>query len=273
MLTCRVPFASEWWEPESRAGVGLLHHMNPTRVGYIRSTMRACGLAGGASGGSSMHARARAPLTGLRMLDVGCGGGILSESLARLGASVTAIDPAAANIGVARAHAALDPLTSGIDYRCCAVEQLAEQRQDSATGDGTREGSCEDGLFDAICALEVIEHVNEPSRALFLSSMCSMLRPGGVLFLSTLNRTQKAFALAVFGAERVARLLPAGTHDWNKFCTPDELRQALATHALQVQDVSGIVFRPSVHGLKFSIDPNDIDVNFILHARKEVDAV
>eukprot|EP00937_MAST-01D_sp_MAST-1D-sp2_P002635 g2635.t1 len=210
---------------------------------------------------ATMRGTARASVSasaiaGMRVLDVGCGGGILSESLARLGAEVTAIDPAEANIRVAREHSAADPLTSGIDYRACAVEELA-----AAAG--------ERGSFDAVAALEVIEHVAPAARPLFLQSIAALLRPGGLLFMSTLNRTWKAYALAVFGAERVAGLLPAGTHEWAKFCTPEELDAALQRLSLDVEGLNGIVFEPSVHGLQWRLDADDVECNFILHARKQ----
>ena len=255
--------ASEWWDPSSRAGVALLHRMNPTRVRYIRRVLRA--------GAAADATAAAAPLHGLRLLDVGCGGGILAESLARLGATVTAIDPAAANVAAARAHAAHDPRTRGITYEACAIEEHARALAGTGTGTGTGDGDGGAAPYDAVVALEVIEHVPPSARGVFLESIARVLKPGGTLVLSTLNRTHKAFALAVFGAERVAGLLPPGTHDWDRFVTPEEADAALAAVGLEVQDVSGILFRPSLSaglGLDFELDDSDIDVNYILHATK-----
>ena len=177
------------------------------------------------------------------VLDVGCGGGLVAEPLARLGAEVTGIDPAPENIEAAKAHAQ----GAGLDiaYRSATAEALA------------REG----GAFDAVLLLEVVEHV--PDVPLFLKSVASLVKPGGVMILSTLNRTIKAYALAIIGAELILRWLPAGTHDWNRFVTPEELRAALAAAGLTVSDMTGMVYNPLADEWRLS---QDTDVNYFATA-------
>jgi ubiquinone biosynthesis O-methyltransferase len=168
------------------------------------------------------------------MLDVGCGGGLLSESLARLGASVTGIDACRENVEIARAHAQIDPRVRGnTNYRCIPAEDLeAELRNEH--GDA--------GQFDIVCSLEVIEHVE--NKALFLSSLASLLRPGGLMFLSTMNRTPQSYAIAIVAAEYLTGMVPPGTHNWHKFPTPEELVKDLQPLQLETLDISGMVFTP-----------------------------
>jgi 2-polyprenyl-6-hydroxyphenyl methylase/3-demethylubiquinone-9 3-methyltransferase len=218
-----------WWDPKENPLIG----MNSIRVEYLLKQL------------------ADGSLKNKRALDVGCGGGLLSESLARLGANVTAIDPSEDLVEQARLHAQLDPRTRPIDYRGgWTVEELA---------------SSEDaGKFDVICCLEVIEHVTDIDS--ILSSMQSLLNPnGGKLFLSTLNRTFKSRAVAIAGAEYIMRYLPVGTHDWDKFKSPEEVRSLVDQHGLEQIDVHGMVLTsPPFQGRwNWKLDAHDTDINWI----------
>jgi 2-polyprenyl-6-hydroxyphenyl methylase/3-demethylubiquinone-9 3-methyltransferase len=200
--------AARWWDPNGP--MKPLHRMNPVRIGWIAERLaRAHGRKPGG-----------APLAGLKVLDVGCGAGLASEALARLGAEVTGMDAAPEALAAARAHAGAGGLV--IDYRQGGPEDLAGEA----------------GGFDAVVCLEVIEHVTE--RAAFLAALARAARPGGVVFLSTLNRTPRSFLLAKLGAEYLLRLLPVGTHDWRMFVTPAELGAALRKAGLRVADLAGL---------------------------------
>ncbi len=194
--------ARRWWD--EKGPQRALHELNPARLGYVAE---------------------RTTLRGARVLDVGCGGGLLSEALARSGAIVTALDLAPELIDVAKLHL----LESGlkVDYRLQSVESLAEEAA---------------GSFDAICCMEMLEHVPDP--AAILRACARLLKPGGRLFVSTLNRTPIAFAVAIVGAEYVAKLLPRGTHDYKSFIRPAELSAWLRAAELQLEDVSGLAYDP-----------------------------
>ncbi len=224
--------AAEWWNPSGKFGV--LHKFNPVRLGFIRDA---------AAQHFSRDARGERPFAGLRLLDIGCGGGLLSEPMARLGFDVVAADASDKNIKTASVHAAEQKLA--IDYRATTAEALA------ACGE----------RFDAILNMEVIEHVAD--LKLFLESCATMLKPEGLMFVATLNRTAKAFALAIVGAEYVLGWLPRGTHDWAKFVTPEELENALTGAGLRVAQTSGVVFNPLSGRWSLS---SDTDVNYMITA-------
>ena len=238
---------ADWWDKESKKGTGPLHAMNPARVDFIR-TRAAAHLKRDNEGALDQ-------IRGLDILDVGCGGGLLSESLARLGAKVVGIDPAEENVQVAKLHSEGDVSTQGISYENTTIEDLAASGRH----------------FDIVCSLEVIEHVENPLA--FIEACGSCLRPGGSLFLSTLNRSTKSYLLAILGAEHITGLVPVGTHDWSKFITPDEMRKMVSTVAA-VEEMSGIVFTPEIRGVtpslldKWKISATDLDVNYIVHATK-----
>jgi 2-polyprenyl-6-hydroxyphenyl methylase / 3-demethylubiquinone-9 3-methyltransferase len=226
--------AADWWNP--RGKMAPLHKFNPARLAYIRDEV--------------CRRFARDPkrldsLTGLRMLDIGCGGGLLSEPLARLGAEVLGADPSDTNIGVARLHAVEYGLA--IDYRATTAEAL------SAAGE----------RFDVVLAMEVVEHVADVN--LFVTLAASMVRPGGLMIVATLNRTLKSFALAIVGAEYVLRWLPPGTHQWDKFVTPNELEIALSLGGLRVIDRTGVAYDLLRDRWELSAD---MDVNYMLAAER-----
>ncbi|MEM6539386.1 MAG: bifunctional 2-polyprenyl-6-hydroxyphenol methylase/3-demethylubiquinol 3-O-methyltransferase UbiG, partial [Pseudomonadota bacterium] len=205
--------AAEWWDPNGK--FKPLHMMNPCRLDYITEQIAA---------EFDRDLTAREPFEGLRILDIGCGGGLLAEPMARLGADIIGADAGAENIAVAETHAREQGLT--IDYRHTTAEALAEAGE----------------TFDVILNMEVIEHVAEPS--VFLVACHALLKPGGLMVCSTLNRNAKSYALAVFGAEQILRWLPKGTHDWSKFITPDELYELLEKASLDPVDKKGFVFNP-----------------------------
>ena len=226
----------EWWDP--KGPMGQLHKFNPVRVGYICDTLARETAKGEVD-------PAGQPLAGFRILDLGSGGGILAESLAALGADMTGIDPAPNNIGVATRHAQTQGLS--IDYRCTTVDALAK------TSDA----------FDAVCVMEVVEHVRDVSG--FLRDCASLVKPGGLLFGATLNRTFKSYALAIVGAEYVLRWLPRGTHDWNKFVTPAEFNRYLAAAGLTPLAESGVVYNP--FGDRWHLSP-DMGCNYMVVAQR-----
>src|SRR5689334_12488432 len=226
--------AEQWWDP--RGKMAVLHKFNPIRLGYIRDA--ACKAFG-------RNARQLDCLKGLRILDIGCGGGVLSEPLARLGASVVGADPSERNIAVAKLHAGQSGLS--VDYRATTAEALADA--------GER--------FDIVLAMEVVEHVADLS--LFVRRCAEMVRPGGLMITATLNRTLKSFALAIVGAEYVLRWLPRGTHQWDKFVTPNELEAALERHGLVVLDETGVIYNLIADRWQIS---SDMDVNYMVTAEK-----
>ncbi|MEM1401022.1 MAG: bifunctional 2-polyprenyl-6-hydroxyphenol methylase/3-demethylubiquinol 3-O-methyltransferase UbiG [Pseudomonadota bacterium] len=228
--------ADQWWDP--RGKFAPLHAMNPTRIGYIRDAITGSDLA-------SPSASVARPLDGLRIADIGCGGGLLSEPLARMGATVFGADASQAAIAVARHHAAGQGLE--IDYRETTAEALAAEQA---------------GGFDVVTALEIVEHVADVDQ--FMAALATLLRPGGRLFLSTLNRTQKSFAVAIIGAEYIARLLPRGTHDWRRFLTPEELSDHAQKAGLVTEDTCGMVYLP-LSGWR--LDRRRLAVNYLLQAR------
>ena len=205
--------AKDWWDPQGP--MRALHKLNPVRLQYIRDT--ACRR----FGRDPKNPRC---LEGLTVLDVGCGGGVLSEPLARLGAAVTGLDPAPTNIAVARLHAERSGLA--IDYRDETIEAVSAGAE----------------KFDIVLAMEVVEHVADVQA--FVSACCAAVKPGGLLVMATINRTLRAFALAIVGAEYVLGWLPRGTHQWDKFVTPEELSAAIAAGGLAVSDRRGVVYNP-----------------------------
>ena len=228
--------AAEWWDPKGK--FAALHKFNPVRLAFIReqALLR-----------FGRDARARKPFEGLRLLDIGCGGGLLCEPMTRLGFQVTGVDASARNIGTAGTHAAEHGLE--IDYRASTAEDLLAQ--------GT-------APFDVILNMEVIEHVADPGE--YLRSCGRLLAPGGLMIVATLNRTLKAFALAKIGAEYVLRWVPAGTHDWSKFLRPDELRGFLAGETLAMQGPFGVSYDPL--GGRWARSP-DCDINYMMTVTRD----
>jgi 2-polyprenyl-6-hydroxyphenyl methylase / 3-demethylubiquinone-9 3-methyltransferase len=227
--------AADWWDP--RGPMAALHKFNPVRLGYIRDQ---------AAARFSRDPKKLDCLKGLRMLDIGCGGGILSEPLARLGAEMVGADPAEDNIAAARAHAEDEGVA--IDYRATTAEDLAEA--------GER--------FDAVLAMEVVEHVADVP--LFVATCAEMVKPGGMLIAATLNRTLKSCALAIVGAEYVLRWLPRGTHQWDKFVTPRELEAAVENTGLRVTGERGVIYNPLADRWQLS---SNMDVNYMLVAARD----
>jgi 2-polyprenyl-6-hydroxyphenyl methylase/3-demethylubiquinone-9 3-methyltransferase len=226
--------AAEWWD--QRGKMAPLHKLNPVRLGYIRDA--ACRRFG-------RDAKRIDSLDGLRVLDIGCGGGILSEPLARLGAAVVGADPSEENIAAANAHAAESGVA--VDYRATTAEAMADA--------GER--------FDIVLAMEVVEHVADVG--LFVKRCAEMVTPGGLMIAATINRTLKSFALAIVGAEYILRWLPRGTHRWDKFVTPNELEIALQTNGLRVIDDTGVIYNPLADRWQLS---SDTDVNYMLAAER-----
>lgn len=227
--------AAEWWDPAGK--FKPLHMLNPCRLDYITTQI---------AGQFGRDLAAPRPFEGLRLLDIGCGGGLLSEPMARLGATVVGADAAARNIPVAQVHAAQSGLQ--IDYRHCAAEDLA------AAGE----------QFDVILNMEVVEHVSDPLA--YLTACQTLLRAGGLMVCSTINRNPKSWVMAIFGAEVVMRWLPRGTHDWAKFITPDELYDLLRQASLTPVDRKGMVFNPV--GWSWSLSSRDLSVNYVTSSVK-----
>ncbi|KAL3638276.1 Hexaprenyldihydroxybenzoate methyltransferase, mitochondrial [Castilleja foliolosa] len=228
--------ADTWWDAEGP--FKPLHVMNPTRLAFIRSTL--C-----RHFGKDPHCTR--PFEGLKFVDVGSGGGILSEPLARMGATLTGVDAVEKNIKIAQLHADLDPLTSLIDYRCTTAEKLVEEQS----------------KFDAVLSLEVIEHVADPAE--FCKSLSELTSPGGATVISTINRSMRAYATAIIVAEYVLHWLPRGTHQWSSFLTPEELVLILERASISIQEMAGFVYNPLTGRWSLS---DDISVNFIAYGTK-----
>ncbi len=222
--------AEAWWDPEGK--FKPLHMLNPCRLDYISRQIAA---------EFGRDLRGVRPFAGLRLLDIGCGGGLLSEPMARLGAEVVGADAAERNIPVARLHAEQSGLQ--IDYRHITAEALV------AAGE----------RFDVVLNMEVVEHVADPLD--YLTACHDLLKPGGLMVCSTLNRNAKSFAMAIVGAEWVMRWLPKGTHDWKKFITPDELYDLLRRSGLRPVDRKGMVFNPV--SWRWSLSDRDLSVNYV----------
>lgn len=226
--------AEEWWDPKGK--FKPLHKFSPVRLAYIRDHL----LSHFGRDGSAMR-----PFEGLTILDVGCGGGLLCEPLARLGATVTGVDAAERNITIAKLHAEQSGLE--IDYQTTTSEALA------ATGE----------KYDMVLNMEVVEHVD--NVPLYMKSCADLVRPGGLMLTATLNRTARAYALAIIGAERVLRWLPVGTHDWNKFLTPDEIKALLTRNGLKITGETGVVYHPLADEWRAS---RDMGVNYMVMAER-----
>ena len=226
--------AGVWWD--ARGPMAALHKLNPVRLGYIRDK---------AAERFDRDPKKLDCLKGLRMLDIGCGGGLLSEPLARLGAQMVGADPSEENIAVASAHARESGVA--VDYRATTAEDLAAAKE----------------RFDVVLAMEVVEHVVDVE--LFVQTCAAMVKPGGLMIAATLNRTLKSFALAIVGAEYVLRWLPRGTHQWDKFVTPNELETAFESSGLRVTGERGVIYNLFADRWQLS---SDMDVNYMLVAER-----
>ena len=227
--------AAEWWDPNGK--FKPLHMLNPCRLDYISTQIAA---------EFDRDLTSPQPFAGLRLLDIGCGGGLLSEPMARLGATVVGADAAEGNLPVARIHAEQSGLD--IDYRHTTAEALADAGEQ----------------FDVVLNMEVIEHVADPLS--YLVATRQLLKPGGLEICSTINRNPKSFAVAIVGAEFVMRWLPRGTHEWSKFITPDELFDLLGQAGLTPVDRKGFVFNPI--SWQWSISERDLSVNYVTASTK-----
>jgi len=226
--------AAEWWNPNGK--FRPLHKFNPVRLAYIRDQVAAR---------FGRDPRAARPFEGLRFLDIGCGGGLLCEPMARLGAEVVGADASATNIEVAKLHAA--EVGVSIDYRATTAEDLADAGE----------------TFDVILNMEVVEHVADID--LFVAKCGQMVRPGGIMFVATINRTLKALGLAIIGAEYVLRWLPRGTHQFGKLVRPEELEKALVAASMRIIDRTGVTYNPLADRWARS---KDMDVNYMVLAEK-----
>ena len=226
--------AAEWWDP--RGKMAPLHKFNPVRIGYIRDQ---------AAARFDRDPNKLDSMKGLRVLDIGCGGGLLSEPLARLGAEMVGVDPSDMNVAAAKEHAAQSGLA--IEYRCATAEQLAEAGE----------------KFDVVLAMEVVEHVADVP--LFVQSCADMVKPDGLMVAATINRTLKSFALAIVGAEYILRWLPVGSHSWDKFVTPNELEIAMEQAGLRVTGEQGVIYNILADRWQLS---SDTDVNYMLVAER-----
>lgn len=228
-------YAEDWWNPEGK--FKPLHRLNPVRLGYVLNQIYT-------------HTRRKAesslPLKGLKILDIGCGGGLITEPLARLGGGITGIDASEATIEVARRHARSSGLA--IDYHMSSIEDLAKKAV----------------RYDVVMALEVVEHVAD--SASFLKTLAGLLKPNGLAIMSTLNRTPKSFLLGIVAAEYVLEWVPRGTHQWSKFIRPSELVNKLEAAGLIAQDITGLIFNP--FSREFELRPDDLEVNYMLAATK-----
>ena len=227
--------AAEWWDPNGK--FKPLHMMNPCRLDYINSQIAA---------EFGRDISTDSPFEGLRVLDIGCGGGLLCEPMARLGADVIGVDAAARNIEVAKSHARQSSLN--IDYRVGTAEQLAAKGE----------------VFDVVLNMEVVEHVAEPKSYLIICG--KLLRSGGLMVCSTINRNAKSFFFAIVGAEYVMRWLPRGTHEWSKFLKPDELFDLIRMGGLEPVDKTGFVFNPVTW--QWKLYARDLSVNYVTTALK-----
>jgi 2-polyprenyl-6-hydroxyphenyl methylase / 3-demethylubiquinone-9 3-methyltransferase len=224
--------AESWWDPGGK--LRPLHRLNPLRLGFLRERLTAH---------FRRDAAALRPFDGLRLLDIGCGGGLVAEPMARLGFAVTGIDAAAETVATACAHAAQSRLA--IDYRALSAETLA------ASGE----------RFDVVLALEIVEHVAD--LAAFIAAAAALMRPGGAFVAATLNRTAKSYLLAIIGAEYLLGWLPRGTHDWQKFVRPSELAALLRRNRLAIRELAGVAYNPLADRWSLS---DDLDVNYMVLA-------
>jgi len=224
--------AEAWWDPYGK--FKPLHKFNPVRLGFMRRTLAAH---------FGRDPGIEAPFAGLRLLDVGCGGGLLSEPLSRMGFAVTGIDAGDRNVAVARIHADQEKLN--IDYRVAGPENLAGE------------------AFDVVLAMEVVEHVPDPAN--FLAAVAERIRPGGAFLGATLNRTTKSYALAVMGAEYILRWLPMGTHDWRRFVKPSEFAGHLRGGGVEVRELAGMAYSPFRDEWH---ETPELDVNYMVFGTK-----
>ncbi len=227
--------SEQWWDPKGK--MAPLHKINPLRLAYIRDA--ACRK-------FDRNPKSLNCLSGLRILDIGCGAGLLCEPLTRLGAQVIGVDPSATNIAVAKLHAERGHLS--IDYRCTTIEEMDPRER-----------------FDIVLAMEVVEHV--ANVGMFLDRCAALLKPTSMMVASTINRTWKSFALAIVGAEYILRWLPRGTHQWDKFVTPAELTHHLERNKLAISDQAGVVYNPLADRWSLS---SDMDVNYMVIAEAAV---
>mmetsp|Transcript_4459 Transcript_4459/g.6776 ORF Transcript_4459/g.6776 Transcript_4459/m.6776 type:complete len:270 (+) Transcript_4459:64-873(+) len=228
----------EWWNSDTKAGIAPLHSMNIQRTNFIVNNID-----------KNYNSK---PLEGFSCLDVGCGGGLLTESLSRLGGKVKGIDPSEENIKVAMQHAIEDPLTRNISYEV----NTAESESDGVSG----------GKFDIVCALEVVEHVSNVGN--FIKTLSNLVLPGGYLFISTINRTSKSYLIGIIGAEYITGIIKPGTHNWDKFITPRELMAKVRSTDMKIKKVSGINY--DILNCKWILSNDDMNMNYILCAQKSL---